>query len=66
MAVPKQRRKRRYTKDKRFCDKEVYATEQEAVDAMKAWQMMASYDRVAPPTCYYPCPKCGFYHLTTK
>lgn len=47
------------------CQKAVYVSEIEAIEAFKAIKLLAKFQRVALPTNHYKCPKCHFWHLTT-
>ncbi len=55
----------KYKKSK-YCVKEAYTTEEDAKKAFSAYRLLADVSRFAPPTNYYQCKRCQFWHLTTE
>jgi len=53
-------------KKSKYCVKEAYTTEEDAKKAFSAYKLLADVKRFAPPTNYYQCARCKFWHLTTQ
>lgn len=47
------------------CEKVAYTTEEKAQAAFVALKMLAQLQKLVPPTKYYFCKKCHFWHITT-